>query len=41
MFNADDLTLDDLDLPALAADQPHELLVPPEDGFVDFWAGLD
>jgi hypothetical protein len=41
MFNADDLTLDDFDLPALGADQPHELLVPPEDGLVDFWADLD
>ncbi len=41
MFNAEELTLDDLTLADLAAGQPHELLVPPEDGFVDFWADLD
>ena len=41
MFNADGLTLDDLELAAVAADCPHEVLVPPEDGFIDFWADLE
>ncbi len=40
MFNANDVTLDDLDLAAVSAGSPHEVLVPPEDGFVDFWADL-
>lgn len=41
MFNADGLTLDDLDVAKLAADQPHRVEVPPEDGLIDFWANLD
>jgi hypothetical protein len=41
MFNPNDVTLDDLDLAAIAAGSPHEVLVPPEDEFVDFWADLE
>jgi len=41
MFNANDVTLDDLDLAAIGAGSPHELHVPPEDGLVDFWAALE
>lgn len=41
MFNASDVTLDDLDLAAIAAGSPHTVLVPPEEGFVDFWAALE
>ena len=40
VFNSDNLTLDDLTLADIAADQPHEVVVPPEDGFVDFWIGM-
>jgi putative radical SAM enzyme (TIGR03279 family) len=40
VFNSDGLTLDDLTLAAIAAGQPHEVLVPPEEGFVDFWQRL-
>lgn len=40
IFNSDDLTLDDLTLVDIAAGQPHEVVVPPEDGFVDFWVGM-
>lgn len=40
VFNADGLTLDDLTLAAIAADQPHEVVVPDEEGFVDFWSRL-
>jgi hypothetical protein len=40
VFNSDGLTLDGLDLAAISADQPHEVLVPTEDGFVDFWLGI-
>ena len=41
IFNSDSLTLDDLTLADIAADQPHELVVPDEEGFVDFWADLE
>jgi len=41
VFNSDGLTLDDMTLEDLAADQPHEVLVPDEEGFVDFWADLE
>jgi putative radical SAM enzyme (TIGR03279 family) len=41
VFNADDLTLDGMTLAEIAAAQPHEVLVPGEDGFVDFWIGID
>ncbi len=41
VFNSDGLTLDDLTLEDIAADQPHEVLVPDEEGFVDFWADLE
>ena len=41
MFNADGLTLDDLDLDRLRSGQPHRLHVPPEQGLVDFWASID
>jgi len=40
IFNSDQLTLDDLTLDAIAAGQPHEVVVPPEDGLVDFWVGM-
>ncbi len=40
IFNSDQLTLDDLTLAAIAAEQPHEVVVPPEDGLVDFWVGM-
>jgi len=41
IFNADGLTLDDLTLADIAADQPHAVLVPDEEGFVDFWSDLE
>jgi len=41
ILNSDGLTLDDLTLPEIAADQPHEVVVPSEEGFIDFWARLD
>ncbi len=41
VFNSDGLTLDDLTLEQIAADQPHAVLVPDEEGFVDFWADLE
>lgn len=40
VFNADGLTLDDMTLEAIAAGQPHEVVVPDEEGFVDFWGRL-
>ncbi len=40
IFNSDGLTLDDLTLADIAADQPHTVLVPDEEGFVDFWSRL-
>jgi putative radical SAM enzyme (TIGR03279 family) len=40
MFNSDDLTLDGLDLDAIAAGLPHRLHVPDEEGFIDFWATM-
>lgn len=40
MFNSDDLTLDGMELAAIAAGSPHRLLVAPEDAFVDFWRGI-
>ena len=41
VFNADEVTLDDMTLAEIAADQPHEVLVGQEDGFVDFWRKLN
>ncbi len=41
VFNSNGLTLDDLTVDEIAADQPHQVLVPDEDGFVDFWANLE
>ena len=41
VLNTDGLTLDDLTLAEIAADQPHEVVVPPEEGFIDFWTRLD
>ncbi len=41
VFNSDGLTLDDLTLDQIAAGQPHAVLVPDEEGFVDFWADLE
>jgi len=41
IFNSDSLTLDDLTLADIAQDQPHEVLVAEEEGFVDFWAELE
>lgn len=41
MFNSDGLTLDDLDLAAVASGSPHNIDTPPEEGLVDFWAGID
>jgi len=40
MFNSDDLTLDGLDLAAIAADQPHRLHIPDEEGLIDFWSAM-
>jgi putative radical SAM enzyme (TIGR03279 family) len=40
VFNADGLTLDDLTLAEIAAGQPHQVVVPDEEGFVDFWSRL-
>jgi len=40
MFNSDDLTLDDMSLADIAADQPHRLHVPDEEGLIDFWADM-
>jgi putative radical SAM enzyme (TIGR03279 family) len=40
LFNANGLTLDDLQLDDLVAATRHELVVPPEEGFVDFWREL-
>jgi NifB/MoaA-like Fe-S oxidoreductase len=40
VLNADGLTLDDMTLDDLRAGSPHEVVVPPEEGFVDFWSGL-
>lgn len=39
-FNADGLTLDDMTLAQIAANQPHEVLVAEEEGFVEWWAGI-
>lgn len=41
VFNSDGLTLDGMTLATLSADQPHRVLVGEEDGFIDFWSGLD
>jgi NifB/MoaA-like Fe-S oxidoreductase len=41
VFNADDLTLDGMTLDEIVAGSPHEVVVGDEDGFVDFWVGLD
>jgi putative radical SAM enzyme (TIGR03279 family) len=41
VFNSDQLTLDDLTLADIVANQPHDVVIPPEDGLVDFWAQMD
>ncbi|HOX26361.1 MAG TPA: DUF512 domain-containing protein [Candidatus Krumholzibacteria bacterium] len=41
VFNSDGVTLDGLALADVAAGQPHEVHVPDEEGFVDFWADLE
>jgi putative radical SAM enzyme (TIGR03279 family) len=41
VFNSDGLTLDDMTLANIAADQPHTVVIPPEDGFIDFWSEMD
>ncbi len=41
MFNADGLTLDDLRLADLARGHAHRVLLPPEQGLVDFWTAID
>jgi len=41
IFNSDGLTLDDLTLDQIAAGQPHVVVVPDEEGFVDFWSELE
>ena len=41
VFNSDGLTLDDMTLVTIAADQPHTVVIPPEDGFVDFWSEME
>ncbi|MBD3221576.1 DUF512 domain-containing protein [bacterium] len=41
VFNADGLTLDDLTLDDIRRGQPHEVHVPDEEGFVDFWSELE
>ncbi|MFO7654227.1 MAG: DUF512 domain-containing protein [Candidatus Krumholzibacteriia bacterium] len=40
VFNSDGLTLDDLTVEQIAAGTPHRVVVPPDEGFVDFWAEL-
>lgn len=40
VFNADGLTLDDLTLDDIRRGQPHEVHVPDEEGFIDFWSSL-
>jgi putative radical SAM enzyme (TIGR03279 family) len=40
VFNSDGLTLDDMTLAEIACGSPHEVLTPPEEGFIDFWAQL-
>lgn len=41
VFNSDGVTLDGLTLDDIAAGRTHRVLAGQEDGFVDFWAGLD
>lgn len=41
VFNSDGLTLDGMTLDDIAAGQPHAVLVPDEEGFVDWWSELD
>jgi putative radical SAM enzyme (TIGR03279 family) len=41
VFNSDGVTLDDLSLADITAGQPHTVLVPEEEGFVDFWVDLE
>jgi putative radical SAM enzyme (TIGR03279 family) len=40
VFNSDDVTLDGMTLADIARGQPHEVLVPDEEGFVDWWLDL-
>jgi putative radical SAM enzyme (TIGR03279 family) len=41
VFNSDGRTLDGMNLEDITAGQPHEVHVPPEEGFVDWWHSLD
>jgi NifB/MoaA-like Fe-S oxidoreductase len=41
VFNSDGVTLDEYTREAIAAGQPHEVLVPDEEGLVDFWVDLE
>jgi len=40
VINSDGLTLDGLTIEDIAQDQPHEVVVGEEDGFIDFWREL-
>jgi NifB/MoaA-like Fe-S oxidoreductase len=41
MFNAEGLTLDDMRLGDITRGHAHRVLLPPEQGLVDFWAAID
>jgi NifB/MoaA-like Fe-S oxidoreductase len=40
VINSDGLTLDGMRLEDISQDQPHEVVVGEEDGFIDFWSEL-
>ena len=40
VINSDGLTLDGMTLDEIAADQPNDVILGEEDGFVDFWSQL-
>ncbi len=40
VINSDGLTLDGMTIEDIAQDQPHEVVVGEEDGFIDFWREL-
>ncbi|MEN8005454.1 MAG: DUF512 domain-containing protein [Candidatus Krumholzibacteriota bacterium] len=40
VINSDGLTLDGMQLEDIARDQPHQVVVGEEDGFIDFWSEL-
>ncbi len=40
VINSDGLTLDGMKLADISQDQPHEVIVGEEDGFIDFWREL-